>query len=395
MMEICDLQKCTGCEACVSVCPVKCISMVQNNEGFLYPKIDSAVCLKCRKCVKTCPNNRDIKKGESSFFMGWHKDKQILLESSSGGAFTAIADFIIKSGGIVYGASFNEQRFSVEHKRIDRIEDLKELRLSKYFQGTIEDSYIKAKKDLNLGKQVLFTGTACQIAGLYCFLDKEYENLLTVDVLCHGIASKKVIDAYILAKEKKYRKKIKSFRFRLKPPESEWMKGGGTKMRLDFSDGTTVIEEKDSDTFFIGFNKYLFLRKSCYSCKYVGTERIADITLADFWGIDLDLISEEQRKNGVSLIIVNSSKGENIVSFLGKDMIILPADSSRAISANQALSKPSTSNLSREAFFRSLNDEDFDKLVHKYNRIIYLKLKLRKLLGNRVYDLIKHIAGRV
>jgi len=239
---------------------------------------------------------------------------------------------------------------------------------------------------------VLFTGTGCQIAGLYKYLGKEYGNLLTVDILCHGITSKKIIDAYIKSKEKRYKRKIKTFRFRLKPSDSDWMQGGGTKMRLDFEDGTKKIEEKDADTFFVGFNKYLFLRESCYDCKYCGTERIADVTLADFWGIDLSTISESQRKNGVSLIVVNSGKGEKLVEQLEKDMEIFPADSVRAIAANQAFRKPSTKNAKREEFLAKIDSFDFDKLVHKYNRDIYFKLRVRKILGNRVYDFLKKIA---
>lgn len=166
-------------------------------------------------------------------------------------------------------------------------------------------------------------------------------------------------------------------------------------MRLDFEDGTKKIEEKESDTFFVGFNGYLFLRESCYDCKYCGTDRIADITLADFWGVDLKKIPEKQRKNGVSLIVANSSKGLDVIEKLSRDMNIYPADSDRAVAANQAFRKPSTKNNKREDFFSKINFVDFDRLVHKYNRIIYLKLKMRRLLGDKCYDTLKRISGRV
>lgn len=165
-------------------------------------------------------------------------------------------------------------------------------------------------------------------------------------------------------------------------------------MRLDFEDGTKIIEQKDADTFFMGFNTYLFLRKSCYQCKYVGTERIADVTLADFWGVDLNSISDEQRKNGVSLILANSEKGKHIISELEYDMEIMPADMNRAISANQALSKPSSNNVNRDEFFKKLNSTNFDSLVHRFNRRRYVKLKMRKLIGNNIYERIKKGLGR-
>lgn len=165
-------------------------------------------------------------------------------------------------------------------------------------------------------------------------------------------------------------------------------------MHLDFTDGSKVVEQKEADTFFMGFNTYLFLRESCYQCKYVGTERIADITLADYWGIDLNSISEEQRKNGVSLIIANSEKGKRLISELEKDMNIMPADKSRAISANQALSKPSSINVNRNVFFRKLDNTDFDSLIHKFNKIRYAKIKVRKLMGDNVYEKVKRVFGR-
>ena len=166
-------------------------------------------------------------------------------------------------------------------------------------------------------------------------------------------------------------------------------------MRLDFVDGSKVVEEKSSDTFFIGFNTYLFLRESCYSCKYVGTKRIADITLADYWGVDLSLISEQQRRDGVSLIITNTEKGKNLIHNITNEMFIYPADSERAIHANQALEKPSTKNINRNKFFTELSCADFDVLVHRYNKSIFFKLRARKLLGDSLYDCLKKIIGRV
>ena len=394
MIEICKIKECTGCEACASICPLHCIEMRPDQDGFYYPVIDGAKCNECGKCVRTCPNHSELKRGTSDFYMGWHKDDEVLLNSSSGGAFTAIADLVFGREGIVFGAWFDEEKRTVEHIGVDTSGCLGRLRLSKYFQGRINDCYKMVETQLNTGRMVLFSGTGCQVAGLYKYLGRAYENLISADVLCHGITSGKVIGRCMESKEKKYGKKIKTFRFRLKPSDSDWMQGGGTRMRLDFDDGTRVIEEKDADTFFLGFNRYLFLRKSCYNCKYCGTERISDITLADFWGVDLTKLSESQQKKGVSLIAANSDKGRQIVKKLFRDMVIEEADRDRAIAANQAFRKPGAENDKRRAFFSKIDSVDFDKLVYKYNWTAYLKMKARGLLGDKIYEDLKKLSGR-
>ncbi len=389
-MQICKNDLCTGCGACVQACPMQCISMGVSFEGYQYPVIDASKCAHCNKCVKTCHVNKEWNKHkESVFFMGWHRSMEILRNSSSGGAFTALADLVFDENGVVFGACFDNDTWEVRHIAIERKEDLPKIRLSKYYQGRMDNVYVLAKQYLVQNRVVLFSGTSCQIAGLYSFLGKDYQNLLTTDILCHGIASKKVVDAYIKNKEKKYKKKIVDFRFRLKPDDSDWMSGGGTRMRLNFTDGSHVIEHKDLDTYFVGFNQYLFLRKSCYQCKYAGGDRIADFTLADYWGVPDDRITNVQKQYGVSLILVNSEKARTLVSEISKEMVLEETNPAIAISHNQALVKPSTPHPHREKFFSEIDTFDFDKLVHKYNRKyyvkFYIKLVLTKLLGEDNY----------
>lgn len=396
-MKICNLNECTACEACVQSCPVACITMKENKDGFLYPNIDENKCISCLKCAKVCHNNQKLAKNKSIFYMGWHKDIEILKKSSSGGAFTAIADFVLEQGGVVFGAAFDKETRSVKHVAVENGKNLDEIRLSKYYQGTIDDCYVKTKEILK-NRWVLFSGTACQIAGLYTFLGKDYVNLITVDVLCHGVASHKVVDEYIKCKEKKYKKKIVDFKFRLKPNDSDWMNGGGTKIKLYFDNGTSSVVNNETDTYFVGFNSYLFLRNSCYNCKYIGTERIADFTLADYWGVPIEQITDKERKYGVSLILANSDKAKKIIHMLKRDMIIKQIDPRNAISHNQALEKPSTFNPHRISFFRKLGRRDFDKLVYMYNwkryGKIFLKRFIKRILGDSRYNSVMKFVKR-
>ncbi|MBQ8971728.1 MAG: Coenzyme F420 hydrogenase/dehydrogenase, beta subunit C-terminal domain [Clostridia bacterium] len=391
-MEICDVKQCTGCGVCASVCPFKCISMKENFEGFYYPEVDESRCAKCGKCVRTCPNHCAMEQNAASFYMGWHKSLEVLRKSSSGGAFTALAEWILEKGGVVFGAAFDRESRRIRHTEIQTKNDLDTIRLSKYYQGYVGQCYEQCKQALKTGP-VLFSGTACQIAGLYTYLGKQYEQLYTVDVLCHGVASKKVVDAYIRSKEKRYSKKIVDYRFRVKPEDSDWFQGGGTRMRLDFADGTHVVENKKYDTFFVGFNQYLFVRNSCYQCLYTGTNRVADFTLADYWGVPDSEIGEREKRYGVSLILANSAKAKLVVKKMNETMEIRSIDPEKAINGNQALRSPSSPNPYREDFFRRLSGYNYDRLIFRYYYPYFIKQRavdgLKYFMGETGYQSIR------
>lgn len=394
-MKICNIESCTGCGACVQSCPIGCIEMIEDKEGFIYPSIDEKRCVQCRRCKNVCHINQEYNHThEPDFFMATHKNDDVLKKSSSGGAFTALAEYVLRKKGIVYGASFSKATGSVVHVAIEDSDCLDMIRLSKYFQGTINECYKDVKKNLET-RLVLFSGTACQIAGLYCFLGKNNDNtnLITVDVLCHGVTSKKVVESYIKCKERKYKKKVVNYRFRLKPDDSDWINGGGTRIRLDFEDNTSKVQSKDFDTFFVGFNKYLFLRKSCYICKYSGTNRISDFTLADYWGVPEKTITDRERRYGVSLVLCNSQKSRKIINCLMKEVDIKKINPERAIACNQALRSPSTSNPHRNNFFKELNTKNFDWLVYKTYRKYYIK-SIAKQLFTKVLGEERYIIWR-
>lgn len=379
-MSICDLTACTGCEACKQVCPVDAISMVKTREGFYYPSINNESCINCKQCVKVCHINQNVKKHTPLFYMGWNKDEDVLVHSSSGGAFTALAKYVLEKGGVVFGAYMDSMTKQIYHIPVYDIFELDKLRMSKYYQGSLNNTYKDAKKLLDSNKFVLFSGTSCQIAGLLSFLGKQYNNLYTVDILCHGFTSEKVVASYISCKEKKYRKTIVDYKFRLKPQDNDWCAGCGCGVKYFFADGTNLVNKDKYDTFFLGFNDYLFLRDSCYQCKYSGNERISDFTIADYWGVTSKEVGTHEMKYGVSLILFNTEKAQNIITNLQNDMVLIKIDGKNAINNNQALVMPSSYNANRKRFFELINNKSFDQIIKR----IYFNYLIRKRIKNGI-----------
>lgn len=226
---ICDTIDCVGCGVCESVCPKQCIEMKENDEGFLYPQVDEEKCIGCGLCTKKCPQNINIKPSKSEFYMAWHKDKEVLQKSSSGGVFSALANYFLERNGVVVGAYYDSVSKDVRHIAITSADELDKLRLSKYYQSRTDEIFKDVRRYIDDGRLILFSGTACQIAALKAYLgDKSSSSLLyTVDVLCHGVANKKTVMAYIHDKEKQYKKKIIDFAFRVKADREGWQSGGG------------------------------------------------------------------------------------------------------------------------------------------------------------------------
>ena len=228
---------------------------------------------------------------------------------------------------------------------------------------------------------VLFSGTTCQIAGLKAYLGNcSQDNLITMDVLCHGVASKQIVQAFIKSKEKQFGKEVSKFLFRVNDENRGWYNGGGTRMHLFFGDGTSVIEPGRYDTFFLGFNNNFFLRESCYRCKFIGVERISDFTLADYWGCNNPEVSPEQLKLGVSLILVNTEKAKDILSRLQKDVKYYLIDGTRAIAYNRALSTPQKRPAIRNVFFDEIQKYGYDKVVKRQFRMLFFKRQIKKNL---------------
>lgn len=381
MIEIRKKNKCCGCYGCYNICPVNAISMKDDKYGFKYPVVDKEKCINCGMCEKVCPIlNKPKHNNKPIAYAAYNKNENERMQSSSGGIFTLIAKEILKNEGVVYGASF-DNNFLVKHTRIDNINDIKKLRTSKYVQSQIENTYKMAKKDLNDQKIVLFTGTPCQVNGLYAYLQKNYDNLYTQDIICHGVPSPKVWEKYLQYRKYKDQKQPNKINFREKVPS------GWNGFSLSFDDYYNA--EHDKDGYMKMFLQNVSLRESCYACKFKDKNRISDITLADFWGINT-VEPEMSDDKGISLVIVNSGKGKKLFSDISKDIEKRETDLDEAIKYNSAMVSSVAMNNNRENFFKELDSLKFDELIKKYE----YKEKLSKKLIKKCKRIAKKVLGR-
>lgn len=357
-MEILENKEtCSGCGACYNICPVGAISMVSNSEGFLYPIIDENRCTACGLCCKTC--NFDSKRNAVIDSFAAFADDEIRSVSSSGGVFYNLAQKILLDGGYVCGAAFSDDFKSVNHILISSIEDLPKLQSSKYLQSDTKNVYKEIKELLNTDKKVLFSGTPCQVDGLNKFLKKDYENLITVDVLCHGTPSPLVWKKYV--EEISKGKKIIEATFRHK-------KYGWTPslLLLLFEDNEVFEEPSTENLYYKAFLSNLCLRKSCEFCKFTNLNRPADITIGDFWQID-KFDKKMNDKKGTSCILINTKKGKNFFDEIKTSLKkYKKAPIEKIVKGNPILTKPSKAHNNREEFFNNLDKTNILENI-KYN----------------------------
>lgn len=387
---LCDDLHCTGCMACANSCQHSALSFSTNKEGFYRPSLNRDKCVMCGLCEKACPvvHPITIKKEDIQVFAAWHRDESIRRQSSSGGAFTALADAVLRNKGVVFGAAFSDSML-VEHIGITEVKDLPKLRLSKYVQSRIGESFHQVKDYLVSGKNVMFVGTPCQVAGLRTFLQKDYDKLLLVDFICHGVPSKDALSFYLTWLDKKYGK-IKHINFRDK------RKGWYDSLRvIKDDDGNETVLKGRQDSFFIAFNKNNNLQECCYNCPMLGFPRLSDITLADFWriGTKVPFNHKAEIANGISLIVVNSPKASSVLSEASKDLIIENRSIDEALAGNSAAFQSCIRPDSRATFYEDLHRMDYVSFCSKYmkqtrkNRVMQLA---REFLPS---GLLKRIRG--
>lgn len=383
---------CTGCAACYSVCPQHAISMHEDSEGFLYPVIDVDKCTDCELCEERCPvlskDNLPINREKPDVYIAWHNNLEIRLQSSSGGAFTALATAVLNTGGIVFGAAFDD-KFLVYHKPVEHLDDLKILRGSKYMQSRIGDNFRQAQHFLDKGQQVLFSGVACQIAGLYAYLGREYDNLYTCNLVCKGVPSPKVFRKYLDYMETRFDSKVASYSFRDK--RYSW----ALNEAITFINGQKKYSSyfKHEVPYYYGFAvESLFSRRSCYSCPFKGLPTVADITLADFWSIRKQEPKWNDEK-GTSLILVNSDKGNSLFQKSQVDLLTKQCPFAY-IESNSNLMGSARCPRKRKTFFKELDRLPFEMLIEKYMTPSSYIFRYPSKLTKRLKNMIKRMIGR-
>lgn len=367
-MEIRQKKDCTGCRACGLICPVNCITYESDDEGFLVPLVDEDKCIECKLCLKRCPQNKELDinniKGTNSdqkVFALKLKSEDELYESASGGGFSAIAKSILNQGGIVFGCAFNE-KVVANHKSIKSVDELYLLKSSKYVQSDTNDTFDEAKIYLDEGKKVLYSGTPCQIAGLYAYLNKDYENLITVDLVCHGVPSPGLFSEYIKSIEEENKQKVTNYNFRYKGRNGHGLSGKCIKIQLE----NKCIKKMDlCDSYCRAFLKGVCSRECCYRCKYANTNRIADITLGDFWGIEI-VKPEVDTSKGISVFIANSDKGKNMIPRIEEYAFIYESNINEAKSENYNLNRSSKRPELRDSFYKDVYSLGYTEAVSKY-----------------------------
>lgn len=364
MMQICLPEHCTGCAACANICPKHCIKMNPDHRlGHFIPYIDSSLCVECGLCQKTCPQNAKIDfQTPLQCYAAWEKDERSYQTSSSGGVATVFSRYILRLGGVVYGCAVQEGR--VEHIRVADEKDLMLLKGSKYVQSFISETLqIQLKQDLLSNLKVLFIGTPCQVSGVQSFLKKTYGNLYLVDIICHGVPSQKILTTHLETKIPKY-KNITSFTFR---ENNEWHLRVYNQSELIYS--SPVMK----DFYFFGFLRSLLYKDSCYQCRYAQKGRISDVTVGDFWGIG-KLKLRERPQNGLSLILINTDKGNHLLNEVQTELYLEERSVSEAIAGNKQLRFPSRKHFARGLFVKLhsvLGFEPAAKIALFFDRIAY------------------------
>ena len=384
MIQITDKSLCCGCNACGDICGRKAIKFKIDQEGFWYPEVNTDICSNCGLCEKVCPMEKynliSKTQAERPICIGaYHKVLSIRLDSTSGGVFSALAIYMYSQGGYVSGAIYTEQ-FDAINFISNNKEDLVKLRRSKYIQSSAIGFYKSVRQLLVANKKVLVCGTPCQMAALRCFLGKDYQNLIIVDILCKSCNSPKVFQKYILSLEEQYQSKVIAAKERDK--KYGW---DSLTRRIDFKNGKTFYGKGYSDHFQRGFQYNIYCRPSCYKCKFKGLPRIGDITLGDFWGIK-HIEKTFYDNKGTSIIFLNNEKGKVYFEGIKTQLVwkqfalenIIPGNR-LAIISNE-FDCPLGSK--RKDFFHDINLMPFEKVAKKY--FPYIKHNRIYILTNRV-----------
>ena len=385
MKKLTEITKCYGCTACMNICPKKCISMQTNEKGFKYPVIDKEKCIDCGLCHKICPANNTVVKDNACkiVYAAKHKDISVIKQSTSGGVFTALSDYVLNEKGVIYGTKLSEE-MKVTYTRVTTKKERDNLRGSKYVQSDLKDTFSELKKDLENQKTVLFVGNPCYVAGLKSYLKKDYPNLILCDIVCHGVPSPLIFEEHIKLINSK--DKIKKYIFRDK--SVGWR---GTNVTIEYGN------KKESNTEFSSIFSNLYFdgyisRENCATCKFTSVNRVSDITIGDFWGIEknseLNKINDEK---GINLVMINTNKGSEIFEKISSDIVFLQSEVENCLQPQ--LQYPAKQNTKKDAFWNDYYNKGFIYVSKKYTSY-GLKNKIFKLIKKMIPRKIKNILKR-
>ena len=379
-----DKSKCYSCHSCVLSCPKNAIRMQETAEGFLYPDVN-AECVHCGICVRACPALTppaiDVFKKEC--YCAYLLDNEKRMQSTSGGVFSGLAEKIILDGGIVFGAAYDTD-LNVSQIAVDNLNDLQKLKGSKYVESYTGDSFKQVKLFLDKGRSVLYSGTPCMIAGLKTFLGKTYENLITVDIICHGVPSRKLFRKYLEWLGKKYRGKIIYYGFRDKDVGG-WSCGGKAKTKTK-----TKTIAGSCDPYYASFLRGETYRESCYTCPFANTQRIGDITLGDFWGVE-SFYPEIDRTKGVSCVIVNSCKGQAFFDSVKEQLNTRRTNIESILFQNDNLKFPTQRSSMRNFLYDDIDASQIKSVFSKFKYNKSLMFRIRVSISNYLPSNVKQM----
>ncbi len=391
MIEIKEKSKCCGCTACKSVCPQNAINMIEDNEGFLYPKINKEKCIQCNLCDKVCPikNKNVFSNFEQRAYIFQNLNEDIRNDSTSGGFFSKIGEYVINKGGIVYGVAYDYD-FKVIHKSAQRLEELKKFRKSKYVQSNLNNTFNEIKGFLENNKMVCFSGTPCQVAGLKKYLNKEYDNLILVDIMCHSVPSPLFFEKY-----KKYilnklnATKILDINFRDKKKY-----GYKYSMMTVVTDNGEYSEGIDTDPYLRAFFGDLSVRPSCYECNFKTQKRVSDITIWDCFNIS-EIDKDFDDDKGTTRILIQTQKGLAVLQELD-NVKIKELDVNIAVNNVKEMNNSVKINPKRQEFWNSIDDINLIEKFFPINLTTKLNSLGRKTLSKiGLYTSIKKMTKKI
>lgn len=379
MKQVCEFDSCYGCCACYNVCPQKAISIGRDDYGNLSPFIDETNCVDCGLCQKVCPAlNVTTFQEPVCVYAAVAKNEQDYITGTSGGIATTLAKSVLSKGGRAYGAVVTDG-FLIRHVGVSTEEELEKQKGSKYTQSCVGDTFCEIRDDLQAGKLVIFTGTSCQIDGLLRYLQKDYDNLITVNLICHGVPSNSLLTEHIDDVAPKAEKSA----------EVKFRTGNSSDYILQISDEDRILYRKPfhHDWYFLGFMRKLFYRNACYSCKYAQANRIGDFTIGDFWGFREDEKPFPVRAPyGKSVVLINSPKGEVFFERCKHDFYFQERNLREAVAGNPQLRGPSKKAREFEKFRKLYTEHGFEyaaKHTLWHYRIAYDLLFVKQRLTKR------------